>query len=92
MERRYSASSQIIPLAKPMLARPPSRPMRVATAPVRLRHRAVKTGAEGQAKPIVGSASLTVAMAVYNNGPFVGEAIDSILDQTVGDFRVPDRQ
>lgn len=30
--------------------------------------------------------SLTVAMAVYNNGPFVGEAIDSILAQTFGDF------
>lgn len=29
---------------------------------------------------------LTVAMAVYNNGPYVGEAIDSILGQTLGDF------
>lgn len=29
---------------------------------------------------------LTVAMAVYNNGPYVGEAIDSILGQTFGDF------
>lgn len=29
---------------------------------------------------------LTVAMSVYNNGRFVGEAIDSILDQSFGDF------
>lgn len=29
---------------------------------------------------------LTVAMSVYNNGPFVGKAIDSILDQSFGDF------
>ena len=30
--------------------------------------------------------SLTVAMSVYNNGPYVGEAIDSILGQSFGDF------
>ena len=29
---------------------------------------------------------VTVAMAVYNNGPYVGEAIDPILGQTLGDF------
>ncbi len=29
---------------------------------------------------------LTVAMAVYNNGPYVGEAIDSICAQEFGDF------
>jgi len=29
---------------------------------------------------------LTVAMSVYNNGPYVGEAIDSILGQSFGDF------
>lgn len=29
---------------------------------------------------------LTVAMSVYNNGPYVGAAIDSILAQSFGDF------
>ncbi len=30
--------------------------------------------------------AVTVAMAVYNNGPYVGAAIDSILAQSFGDF------
>lgn len=30
--------------------------------------------------------TVTVAMSVYNNAPFVGEAIDSILSQSFGDF------
>ncbi|MCB2076120.1 MAG: glycosyltransferase [Novosphingobium sp.] len=30
--------------------------------------------------------ALTIAMSVYNNGPYVGEAIDSILTQTFDDF------
>ena len=30
--------------------------------------------------------TITVAMSVYNNAPYVGEAIDSILSQSLGDF------